>query len=79
MARLRLFAQAREAAGVGEAVCEGATVTEVIAAAVARFGASFEAVVAASKIWVNGEEAAGSHPVGDEDEVAVLPPVSGGS
>jgi len=31
-----------------------------------------------SKVWVNGEEVPLSHPVGDNDEVAVLPPVSGG-
>lgn len=79
MARLRLFAQAREAAGVGEATCAGATVAEVIASAVEMFGERFDEVLASSKIWVNGEEVPDSHPVGEQDEVAVLPPVSGGT
>jgi molybdopterin converting factor small subunit len=31
------------------------------------------------KVWVNGDPAEPSTPVGIADEVAVLPPVSGGS
>jgi molybdopterin converting factor small subunit len=50
----------------------------VLQAAVAKFGPALEAVIAMSKVWVNGEEVPRSHVVGDKDEVAVLPPVSGG-
>lgn len=78
MAILRLFAQAREAAGTGTATFPGSTVGEVLAAAIAEYGATFETVVNISKVWVNGEEVSRSHAVTDKDEVAVLPPVSGG-
>lgn len=79
MARLRLFAQAREAAGTSEVVCTGSTVGDVLGHAVTMFGPGFADVLAMSKVWVNGEEVPDSHRVGDNDEVAVLPPVSGGS
>ena len=79
MATLRLFAAAREAAGTSRDIVPGANVDEVIAAAVARYGADFAAVLLQCRIWVNGEGAEGSTPVSDDDEVAVLPPVSGGA
>ncbi len=47
-------------------------------AAVARFGPEFAEVVAHSRVWCNGEPAELAQPVGDDDEIAVLPPVSGG-
>ncbi len=75
---IRLFAQAREAAGTGSAVVSGSTVEEVLRNAVMQFGSGLEAVIALSKVWVNGEEVPPTHVVGDKDEVAVLPPVSGG-
>lgn len=76
---LRLFAAAREAAGTASVEVPGATVDEVLAAARARFGPGFAAVVDASKVWRNGEPAQGADAVAERDEVAVLPPVSGGS
>lgn len=78
MARLRLFAQAREAAGIGRAEVPDGTVETVLRHAEAAYGDDFAAVVAASQIWVNGNPADRSTPVGTGDEVAVLPPVSGG-
>jgi hypothetical protein len=78
VAQLRLFAAAREAAGTSRAVLPGATVAEVLAAAVSQFGSDFERVLASCKIWVNGEAVEANTPVSDSDEVAVLPPVSGG-
>ncbi|MEO1062675.1 MAG: MoaD/ThiS family protein [Actinomycetota bacterium] len=78
MARLRLFASAREAAGTGSDVIDGTTVAEVLAGAVDRYGADFAAVLAGSRVWCNGEPALDDDPVGPDDEVAVLPPVSGG-
>ena len=78
MAILRLFAQAREAAGTGTGTFEGATVDEVMSAAIAEYGDTFAAVVKLSKVWVNGEEVPLSSAISDKDEVAVLPPVSGG-
>lgn len=78
MATLRLFASAREAAGTGKATIDGATVNDVLAAAVVTYGAQFQAVLANCKVWVNGNPADPGTPVGTDDEVAVLPPVSGG-
>jgi molybdopterin converting factor small subunit len=56
----------------------GNTVSEVISEAVARFGAEFERVLGTCRIWVNGEVAEFDAQVNDNDEGAILPPVSGG-
>ena len=56
MARLRLFASAREAAGTGRDVVEGATVAEVLAVATARYGDTFAALLPRCRVWVNGVE-----------------------
>jgi molybdopterin converting factor small subunit len=79
---MRLFASAREAAGTGSdvfAVLDGATVADVLAAAEDRYGSAFTAVLPTCRIWVNGDAVATDAPVGTDDEVAVLPPVSGGA
>lgn len=84
MATLRLFARAREIAGTGvdtvTATDESSpmTVDAVIEVAVARYGPDFAALLPTCRIWVNGEDVPGSTLVGVHDEVAVLPPVSGG-
>jgi molybdopterin synthase sulfur carrier subunit len=78
LARLKLFAQARDSAGTGEAQVEGASVGEVLDAAAERFGERFASVVGISAVWLNGEPASRDLPVTSADEVAVLPPVSGG-
>ena len=80
--RLRMFARAREAAGEGEAlVAAGATLRQVLDDACTRYGADFTAVLERSRVWVNGDDPiAGDETVlADGDEVAVLPPVSGGA
>lgn len=79
MAVLRLFAGAREAAGTGRDDVPGATVADVLDAARVRYGPSFAAVLEHCQIWRNGEPCALDEAVADGDEVAVLPPVSGGS
>ena len=78
--RLRLFAGAREAAGRSSDTFDAATVDEVLERARAAYGAHFAAVLDTARVWVNGEEpvAGGGAPLVDGDEVAVLPPVSGG-
>lgn len=75
---LRLFAAAREAAGTGRATFPGATVGDVLAVATRRYGEGFAAVLATCRVWVNGRPALEGDPVAEADEVAVLPPVSGG-
>ena len=78
MAVLRLFAAARDAAGTGRDELPGDTVGQVLDLARDRYGATFAAVLASCRIWVNGEPAGPEDPVGSADELAVLPPVSGG-
>jgi molybdopterin synthase sulfur carrier subunit len=78
VAVLRLFAGAREAAGTDRDTIDGDTVGAVLDAARARYGEGFAAVLERCKVWRNGEPADRDEPVTDADEVAVLPPVSGG-
>ena len=78
MARLRLFGPAREAAGLSSITLPGGSVSAVIAAAEEQFGEQFSRVVAVSSIWLNGDAAGPEAEVNDDDEVAVIPPVSGG-
>ena len=78
MARLRLFAAARDAAGTGRDDVPGDTVGEVLASARQRYGAAFGAVLGTCRIWVNGEPAEAEDTIGATDELAILPPVSGG-
>ena len=79
MARIRLFASAREAAGTREDQLPGATVGDVLDAAVAKYGPVFAGVLDTAAVWCNGDAVDRDHEVTDRDEVAVLPPVSGGS
>ena len=79
MPRIRLFAGARVAAGTGADEIDGATVGEVLDAAVARYGGDFAGLLDTCRIWVDGEPAERDDPVSAGAEVAVLPPVSGGS
>jgi molybdopterin converting factor small subunit len=78
MATLRLFAAAREAAGTGRDEIDGGSVGEVLDAAVERYGARFGDVLETCRVWINGEPANRDDAVRPNDEVAVLPPVSGG-
>ena len=82
--RLRLFAAAREAAGRASddfSLTDAANVAGLLRGACDRYGSEFEAVLRTSRVWVNGDEPpAGPETVlADGDEVAVLPPVSGGA
>jgi molybdopterin converting factor small subunit len=76
---LRLFASARQAAGTGTMTLAASTVGDVLAQASRTFGPAWSEVAAASRTWVNGEPATSGHVLADGDEVAVLPPVSGGA
>lgn len=78
MATLRLFAGAREAVGRSTIKINGRSVREVLDEAVSAYGERLGEVISISKIWLNGETADLDAPVGETDEVAVLPPVSGG-
>lgn len=78
MSRLLLLGPAREAAGVREDTIEGATLAEVLSIAVERYGPAFHEILAVSQVWVNGVPASREQPVHPYDEIAVLPPISGG-
>lgn len=79
MAVLRLLAAAREAAGTGRDVVPGATVGEVLEAARARYGPAFDELLGSCQVWCNGEPCDEQDAVDEGDEVAVLPPLSGGA
>ncbi len=76
---MRLFASAREAAGTGTDDFDGTTVRDVLAAAERKYGPRFSAVLPTCRVWVNGEDVGADAPLVPSDEVAILPPVSGGS
>jgi len=79
--RVLFFARAREVAGRRDDTIEAATLSELLAVARDRYGPAFGDVLDTSRVWVNGDEP--EHGPGTAlapgDEVAVLPPVSGGA
>jgi molybdopterin converting factor small subunit len=78
VACLRLFGPARQAAGTAITTLPGETVSAIITAAEEQFGEAFSQVLAVSNVWLNGEPVQPDTRVDDDDEVAVIPPVSGG-
>lgn len=81
MARLRLFARAREAAGRAADTIDAPTLGALLRDVRTRYGDEFATVLDTSKVWVNGDQPLEGEAtrLGPEDEVAVLPPVSGGT
>ena len=79
MVTLRLFASIREIAGVNQIDFDAETVGEVVGLAVEKFGPDFASILPACRIWVNGNPAKDDDKVFDSDEIAILPPVSGGA
>ena len=79
MTTVRLFAHLRELAGTGRLEVEGETVGEVLAAVEDRLGPDFAAGLSTAAVWRNGEAARMEDHVDAGDEVAVIPPVSGGA
>lgn len=76
---VRLFAHAREAAGAASLqvqVAEGARADAVWAALPPEVCAVLDP--ATTRIAVNGEWADAASPVAEDDELALVPPVSGG-
>ena len=75
------FAGAREAVGTRRETVglkTGTTITELAEELVARHGEGLRAVIPSCALWVNGEPATPATALRPGDEVAVLPPVSGG-
>ena len=78
MARLRFFGPLREVTKTPDLEVEAPTVDAAVAIAADRFGEDFTRILSRSRIWVNGEPSVGSRALLSADEVAILPPVSGG-
>lgn len=78
VATLRLFAQARHAAGVSHDVIDATSVAGLLDEARQRFGPEFAGLLPTCRIWVDGEPADPESVIGPASEVAILPPVSGG-
>ena len=74
-----MFAALREAADASEVEASGKTVGEVVDALSAAYGERFGSIAAVSSFVVNGERAGRSTVIAEGDEVALLPPVSGGA
>lgn len=79
MARLRLFANLRESAGTDTVEIDADTVSELLSQASDRFGERFASGLSSAGVWVNGQQADPSMSVVPSDEVALIPPVSGGA
>lgn len=75
---VRLFAALRELAGSSRVDAQGATVGDVVEALSARFGDRFAGVARVGSAVVDGERADASTPLAEGQEMALLPPVSGG-
>jgi sulfur-carrier protein len=79
--RVRFFAAARDAAGTREVSAPPQALGTLLDALRRAHGPGFGAVLDAARVWVNGEDpvdgvATALHA---GDEVAVVPPVSGGA
>jgi diacylglycerol kinase family enzyme/molybdopterin converting factor small subunit len=79
VARVRLFASLREEAGAARLEVDGATVDDVVTALTVRFGAKFGEIARVGSVVVDGERAEFDAKIGPDQEVALLPPVSGGT
>jgi sulfur-carrier protein len=75
---VRLFAALRELAGDSRVEASGVTVGEVVRSLSDRFGPRFAEVARAGSVVVDGERASPERTLAGTEEVALLPPVSGG-
>ncbi len=78
MVRVRLFASLREIAGDSHVEADGRTAGEVADRLGERYGDRFASIAGVGSLVVNGERADRSTVLSEGDEVAILPPVSGG-
>ncbi len=81
MARLRLFAGVKDVAGVEVIEVDVSTVGGLVAEADGRFGSDFIQARSGANLWLNGDTQIEdlATPIGRKDEVAIVPPVSGGA
>lgn len=79
MATVRLFANLREMAGASRLDTVAVTVGAALDELVSRYGDDFENGLARSRVWVNGDPVDRDDALTDGDELAIIPPVSGGA
>ncbi len=79
MVTLRLFASLREIAQTSRLELDADSVGDALDQAVAQFGDRFARSLATAQIWVNGDKAGRDTPLHNGDEMALIPPVSGGA
>ena len=83
--KVRMFASLRELAGASVVDVEANTVGGVITAMSERYGAEFDRLITSGSVVVNGDRiapgdaTASTRALTDDDEIALLPPVSGGA
>ena len=78
MADLVFFGPLVDLTGCRRDVSSGRTLDQIVEETCRRFGDQFAAALASCSIWVDGEPAEPDAPIGENAEVAFLPPVSGG-
>jgi MoaD family protein len=77
--RARVFASIRQLVGASHLEVEASTLRELVDAAAAKYGDAFAKQIPHCKLVVNGEPVTDlDTPIGEGDEVAILPPVAGG-
>jgi MoaD family protein len=76
--RVRLFAALRDIAGASELELEAPDVSTLREDLSAKFGDEFARILAAGAVIVDCENASPGRSLRPDDEVALLPPVSGG-
>ena len=79
MPRVRVFASLRDLAGERVVDVPGSSVEDLLRVAGERYGKDFESIARAGSVVVNGERADLAARVSGEDDVAFLPPFSGGA
>lgn len=77
--KVRLFAALRDLANASEVEANGGSVGEVVDDLCARFDERFAAIARVGSVVVDGERAEPGTVLDGTEEVALLPPVSGGS
>jgi len=76
--KVRLFAALRDAVGAARLEIEAPTVGTLLDELSARYGPEFDRIMRVGTVVVNGETVGRDHVLRPDDEVALLPPVSGG-
>jgi sulfur-carrier protein len=78
---VRFFAAARDAAGTRELTVAPQPLGDLLEDLRTSRGPQFAAVLATARVWVNGEDPSDGDVtlLAEGDEVAILPPVSGGA